>query len=319
MYDGVMASKVFPLFSKYGGEIKNLRRFVCTDTKDWSCFNPSIAQGPNGYAMTFRSSNYVIMPDSGELHVVTGGPVRNQVWFTETNEKFELINLRVITCDNDKIEFKRGVEDAKLFWRDGQWHFTGIVMERDIPVARVGLFVLDPKESRAHLVKLHDGANAIQPEKNWMAPYKKNKHFDYIYGPTAIVKGEQIITTMTGNKAIAKIRGNTNLHDMGDGTYLAVGHVTQGRPTRTWDGRMFAMRNGLDKNYTHLFLRYDEYGTLIEMSEQFQFVGPGIEFAAGLVEMGDNYVISFGKKDVSSHVGIVPKKRVLETLVSVDR
>lgn len=268
--------------------------------------------------MTFRSSNYVITAESGELHVVTGGPIKNEVWFTETNENLELLDLRRITCDTNLVEFKRGVEDAKLFWRDGKWMFTGIVMERDVPVARVGLFVLDPKTSRAQMVKLYDGANATQPEKNWMAPYKKNKNFDYIYGPTSIVKDNQIITTMTSDKRLSKIRGNTNLHELGDGTYLAVGHVMRGKPTSTWDGRMFAMRSGLDKNYTHMFLRYDERGTLIEMSEQFHFVEPGIEFAAGLVEMGDNYVISFGQKDVSSHVGIIPKKRVMEMLVSVN-
>ena len=302
------------MFSRYGGEIKNLRRFVRTDTKDWSCFNPSIAQGPEGYAMTFRSSNYVIMPESGELHVVTGGSIKNQVWFAETNEKLELLNLRRITCDT---KFERGVEDAKLFWRDNTWMFTGVVLERDIPIARVGLFKLDAKQSRASLVELYDGTNAGKPEKNWMAPYEKNKHFDYIYGANAIVKGNQVITTMTSDKRLAKLRGNTNLHNLGDGTYLAVGHYLYAQRTRTWDNRMFSMRDGLDKNYTHVFMRFDERGTLIALSEEFQFVGNGIEFAAGLVEMGDNYVISFGQKDVSSHLAIAPKKQIMQTLVSV--
>lgn len=312
-----MSSKVYPLITKFGGQVKNIRRFAREDSKRWSLFNPSIGQGANGYAMTFRSSNYVILPESGELHVVTGGPIKNQVWFAETNEKLELINLRVITCDNSDIAFERGVEDAKLFWRDNTWMFTGVVLERDIPIARVGLFRLDAKQSRASLVKLYDGTNATKPEKNWMAPYEKNKHFDYIYGANAIVKGDQVITTMTNDKRLAKLRGNTNLHSLGDGTYLALGHYLYPRRTRTWDSRIFAMRDGLDKNYTHVFMRFDERGTLVQLSEEFQFVGPGIEFAAGLVEMGKNYVITFGQKDVSSHVATVPVKNVMQTLVDV--
>lgn len=312
-----MSNKPFPLVTRYGGEIKNLKRFVLPDSKRWSCFNPSIAQGANGYAMTFRSSNYIIIPDSGELHVVTGGPVKNQVWFTETNKDLELLDLRCITFDTKVTNLERGVEDAKLFWRDNTWMFTGIVMERDVPVARVGLFTLNAKTSRAKLIKLYDGQNALKPEKNWMAPYETNKNFDYIYGPTTIVKDDRIITTMTKDKRLAKLRGNTNLHDLGDGTYLALGHILYTKATRTWDSRIFSMRDGLSKNYTHRLLRFDNNGTLTQMSEEFQFISPGIEFAAGLVEMGDNYVITFGKDDVSSHVATIPKKNVLGLLVDV--
>jgi hypothetical protein len=74
------------------------------------------------------------------------------------------------------------------------------------------------------------------------------------------------------------------------------------------------MRDGLSKDYTHLFARYDERGTLVELSEEFKFISSGIEFAAGMVEMGDDLVITFGKEDVSSHYARINKKLVLSML-----
>jgi hypothetical protein len=313
-----MTHKAFPLLSKLGGEVFNLKRFAYPDDKAWSLFNPSIGSSPQGYAMTFRSSNYVIVPDSGELYVETGGPIKNKVFFTETNENMELLDLREISFKDSGLKIGRGVEDAKLFWRDEKWHFTGVVMERDIPTARIGHFTLDLKTSTAKLIKIYKGMNPKKPEKNWMAPTEVNKNFDFIHGSTSIVKGDQVIYSLSDNLKIAPLRGNTNLHSLNDGTYLAVVHILYTRKTRTWDGRMFGMRDGLYKDYTHLFARYDERGQLIELGEEFQFIGPGIEFAAGMVEMGDDLVITFGKDDVSSHYARIPKWKVLKMLVAVD-
>jgi hypothetical protein len=105
--------------------------------------------------------------------------------------------------------------------------------------------------------------------------------------------------------------------DLGDGTYLALNHILYTRKTRTYDQRMFGMRDGLYKNYTHVFVRYDERGRLIAMGDEFQFIGPGIEFAAGLVEMSDDLVVSFGKEDVSSHIAVILRSMVLSNLKSV--
>ena len=313
-----MTHKAFPLLSKLGGEVFNVKRFAYPDDKSWSLFNPSIGSSPQGYAITFRSSNYVINPDSGELYVETGGPIRNKVFFTETNENMELLDLREISFKDSGLKADRGVEDAKLFWRDGKWHFTAVIMERDIPTARVGHFTLDPKTSAAKLIKIYKGLNPKKPEKNWMASTEENNNFDFIHGSTSIVKGDQVIHLLSDNIKIAPLRGNTNLHSLNDGTYLAVVHILYTRKTRTWDGRIFGMRDGLYKNYTHLFARYNERGQLIELGDEFQFISPGIEFAAGMVEMGDDLVITFGKDDVSSHYARIPKWKALKMLVAVD-
>lgn len=267
--------------------------------------------------MTFRSSNYIIMPESGELYVETGGPIRNKVYFTEINEKFELLDLREISFDKSGHKIGRGVEDTKLFWRNDKWNFTGVFLERDVPVARMCTGVIDHKKNLALDVKLHGSMNPKKPEKNWAVPNEPSKYFDFIHGPTSIIKDSQIIFEMSDNPAIAPLRGNTNLLTLDDGTYLALNHILYTRKTRTYDARTFGMRDGLYKNYTQMFVRYDERGRLIQMGDEFQFISDGIEFAAGMVEIGDELVVSFGKNDVSSHLAIIPKTRVLGNLKSV--
>jgi hypothetical protein len=313
-----MTHKAFPLVSKLGGEVFNLKRFAYPDDKSWSFFNPSIGQSPQGYAMTFRSSNYVINPDSGELYVETGGPIKNKVFFTETNKNMELLDIREISFKDSGLIVERGVEDTKLFWRHNKWYFSGVVMERHTPIARMGIFTLDPKKNTAKLDHIYKGQSAKKPEKNWMIPYEPNPNFDFIHGPTSVGKGAQILFTASDNHKIAPLRGNTNLLTLDDGTYLAVVHILYTRETRTWDARMFGMRDGKYKNYTHLFAQYNTRGKLIGLSQEFQFVSPGIEFANGLVQMGDDLVITFGKDDVSSHYCKIPKWKALKMLVAVD-
>lgn len=309
----------YPKVSKLlSGKVTNLKRFVDPNTKAWSCFNPSIGYSPKlGYAMAFRSSNYVIMPDSGELYVETGGPIRNKVWFSELDEELNLINLREISFEKSGHKTGRGVEDVKLFWRNGKWNFTGVFLERDVPVARMCTGIIDPVKNLALDVKLYGSMNPKKPEKNWAVPNEPSKHFDFIHGPTSIIKDDQIIFTMSNDAKIAPLRGNTNLLTLDDGTYLALNHILYTRKTKTYDARTFGMRDGLWKNYTHFFVRYDERGQLVEMGDEFQFIGPGIEFAAGLVQIGDEYIVSFGRDDVSSHLARIPVSTALGNLKKI--
>jgi hypothetical protein len=78
------------------------------------------------------------------------------------------------------------------------------------------------------------------------------------------------------------------------------------------------MLNHVLKRYSHYFVRFDEDGWIIEISKPFCFQGPGIEFANGIVERGDEYVISYGKEDISSHLGVISKKVVGQLMESVD-
>lgn len=302
-------------FSLLSDKIVNLKRFAFPDDKEWSCFNASIGYSPKkGYAIAFRSSNYVILPH-GELHVTSGGKIRNKMFFAEITEDYELKNFREIEVPENIIQTPRGIEDPRLFWRGNNWHIAAVMMEEHTPVARFCVCKLDAKAKKVISVEIYDGVRANRPEKNWLAPdLKKNPNFDFIYGPNAIVKNDKVIFTMSENHKIAGLRGNSHLVEQEDGTYLAIMHKLWITKSKGYSEKHFGVVDWVLKNYGHYFVRFDRFGTLIEMSDAFQFISPGIEFVGGMVEMNGNLVISFGREDVSSHLSVVPKSLALRML-----
>jgi hypothetical protein len=123
---------------------------------------------------------------------------------------------------------------------------------------------------------------------------------------------------MSENNLIAGLRGNSHLVEQEDGTYLAVMHKLWVSKRQGYSDKQFGIVEWVDKNYGHYFVRFSNEGSIVEISPPFQFISRGIEFVGGMVEIGENLVISFGKDDVSSHLSVIPKKDVLKALRSVE-
>ena len=305
-------------FKDLGGEIKYLRRLVNKEDKTWSAFNASIGVSDSGlYAVAIRSSNYVILPH-GELSVTTSGPIKNQVWFAELSDSLELENLRQIDFSRCGMTMTRGVEDPKLLWRDGAWMFTGVAMERDIPVARNCVCYLDKKAEYVAKIEILPGYETRRAEKNWMTSYKKPKNFDYIYDGNGIVRDGAIIHRLRDNKRLSALRGNAHLIELDDGSYLGIMHSLSIKRSSRFSNVAFGMLETVLKDYSHSFVKFDSHGWATHTSKPFHFMSEGIEFAAGIVEKGDDYVISFGREDVSCHLAIINKKTVHKMLTPVD-
>jgi hypothetical protein len=312
-----MATTKYPNIKDLGGKIYDVRRLVDPNDKLWSATNPSIGYHPKkGYVLALRSSNYVIT-GTGKYEVTTGGTIKSSIWFSELDKNWKCTNLRQIDVSKCGMEIKRGLEDPKLFWRDNAWHFTCVVMEEHTPRARMAIAKLDPKCTKVVSIEKFAGIDSARPEKNWMLPYEKNPNFDFIYGPNATIQDGMLSTWMTDHPDITALRGNTNLHDLGDGTYLAVTHRMFGKADTVWVPQTFGTVNMYLRNYVHYFTRYDNEGTIIGLSRGFQFVEPGVEFAAGLTTHEDNFLISFGRKDVSSHIASLPIELVYKSLQPV--
>jgi hypothetical protein len=313
-----MFNKVNPNIKELGGTIIDLRRLVNPEDKTWSATNPSIGISDKGkIAVAIRSSNYVILPN-GTYHVTVGGLIKSQVWFSEIDKDYKLTNLRKINVDTTNTKFVRGLEDPKLFWRDDSWWFTAVTLEKhETPFARMVTCKLNKKCTEIESVEKHIGFDQQRPEKNWMLPYKPNPNFDFIYGPNSVIKDNVMTTWLTDNQEISALRGNTNLLDLKDSTYLAVTHKLFQKSDMVHQANSFGMIKASLRNYIHYFTRYDEHGKIIGISKGFHFYKPGVEFAAGIIERKNDFIISFGREDVSSHLAVLNKSIVLDGLQGV--
>lgn len=304
-------------FRELGGTTKQIRRLVDRDIKTWSAFNPSIGISDKGdLAIAIRSSNYVIL-EHGELSVTTNGPIKNQVWFSELNSEFELEDLRKLDFSAAGIDVSRGVEDPKLLWRDGRWIFTGVYLERNQPVARNCVCYPDKKMTKVEKIEVLPGIDAGRPEKNWMTAYVKPKNFDYIYDANAVVIGDKVIHSLRDAPGLNALRGNAHLISYDNGTYLGLMHQLKIKRFDKVSQTTFGVMHHVHKFYTHVIIRFDENGVPIEMTDHFKFDGDGIEFAAGFIEYGNDYVISYGRDDITSHIATIDKKKVRQLLKTV--
>jgi len=317
-----MNSSEYTTVRQLGGSIVDLLRLVVPDDLKWGATNPSIGYYPRkGYVVAFRSSNYIISSDGQYLPNTPDNQFHSRLWFAELTKDLKVKNLREIDISSvEGWSFDRGLEDPKIFYRDGQLYVTCVMMEKTVtPVARMAVAKLDVKKNRLTEIVKFPGVDEKRPEKNWMVPlYEKSPHFDWVYGPNATVTGSTLSSWMIDSPQTSALRGNTNLLPWGGGgNYLAVMHRTFVDQSRIWDARVFGSKEAYLRNYVHYFVEFDSRGMIVAMSRGFQFHKPGVEFCAGLVERGDDLLISFGREDVSSHIAILSKAIVLKSLQAV--
>ena len=299
-----------PFITELGGKIYNVRRLIDPSVKEWSATNLCVAHNlKTGYIGMLRSGNYVIT-ETGAYTVTQESTIRSRIYIGEFDIKtMKFKDLRKL--DVSKIldgTIKRGLEDPKLFYRDNAWHFSCVTMEKKHTTrARMAICKLNSDLTEIVSFKKFPGIDFHRPEKNWMLPDKPNPNFDWIYASNAIVKDNVLTTYMDDNEEISALRGNTNLFDLGDGTYLAVVHRLLTR----------IIMNNTHRFYEHYFAQYDNKGRIVAISSPFKFEIDGVEFAAGLTTRGDDFVVSYGSKDVSCHVATIPKAVVLKGLKKI--
>lgn len=309
-----------PTIRQLGGRVLDVARYVSDDTR-WSATNASIGYYPNkGTVMAMRSSNYTI-DDNGGYRITEGTKYVSRVYWSELDKDLKLKKLRQIDFSDVDRELPRGVEDPKVFFRDGAWHFTCVVPGTAEPgkrATRMAIARLDYKCTKVIDLRVFPGPDPAVAEKNWMIPYEPSPHFDWIYGPNAIVKNHKLTSYMTDHPQTGQLRGSSNLHKLGDESYLAVLHKKYLTSHQIRNDRTFSTEERSSLRYTHYFARYDLKGNLLQLSKPFLFYQPGIEFAAGLIMQGKDFLISFGRNDVSSHIAVMPVRAVLESLQSIE-
>jgi hypothetical protein len=314
-----------PSFSDLGGEIWRIRRFADESDKRWSAFNPSIAYSPvEGYMIMFRSSNYFLDPKMGNAVPTIDSRIRNRLWIANLSDDFQVIEstMREVKFPDPEIEFKRGVEDARLYWRDGGWEFSaGLIEQISEMKPRLGVFRINTFKLNgeiAILTKLLDEGELQKVEKNWMPTYEPNPNFDFIYGPNAIYKhGVGPVKVREMVPEISELRGGSPLWLLDSGEYLTILHKCITTLVTRYNPRLFGVETVKVRSYVHCFAKYSYEGVITGVSDNFIFDEGGIEYSSGLVVHKDDVIVSYGKKDVVSYLGKIKLTKVLEMIKNV--
>jgi predicted GH43/DUF377 family glycosyl hydrolase len=277
----------------------------------WSRFNPSIAAGPDGYAMIVRSSNYEM--DGARYRVFDDDQV-----IRTTNYLLTLrpdLSVASVTAIDDRPGKGRtypfpvsGFEDCRLFHHGGCWRVSATTREHNPQ----GI-------CQMALLRLADGAfgdlRLLSPagrrhEKNW-TPLSVGGELLFIYSfrPTIILRyieaqgGVGVAAQAAGPKIAENFRGGSPAVAVAGG-FLCLIH----EPVPFEDGT---------RVYQHRLVRLDRNFTVTHISPQFYFLERGVEYGAGLTVCGSRLIVSFGFRDREAYLASMDLDQALTCLRSV--
>jgi hypothetical protein len=291
----------------------------------WSAFNPSIALAGDGsgYWMTMRSSNYILSEPRPRVDITIGDFVETRVWLAKmSDDAWNMESYARVDVQADP-PLKRGAEDPRLYWRDGGFEMIATVL--DAPhvkggVGRMTRLSLDHHNYTAQLLEVYPAPpnRQLRVEKNWMRTVDGSGNFDFIYGPNSVVQGKKF-KSVGNTDGLPPLRGGTQLLTMGDETYIALAHVTHEVRLKTpvYSANKFSVVYPTTRYYVHRFVKYNIDGKIIGWSDEFRLGSYPIEYAAGMVQVGDHFIISYGVEDKSSCLARIPVSDVLENICDI--
>jgi len=72
----------------------------------------------------------------------------------------------------------------------------------------------------------------------------------------------------------------------------------------------FGVQEGIERTYSHVFVEFDLEMNMKAASREFFLVDRGIEFGTGLLEFGEDLLLSFGRDDKEAWFGKISKALV---------
>lgn len=309
----------YPTITDLGGEITQVRRFIDPNNKGWSAFNPSIMRSNEGeYWLAVRSSNYAILT-SGSPVLTVENKIRNKLYLVRLDQdtwQFDESTLKEVDISGLRSGIVRNIEDPRLFWDGQNYCISATFLERDCPSPRVCKVTLKSLES-AEAIKLEIYPSFTgKMEKNWMPIHRvgsqKDSKVDFIYKSDFVFSSGEFLP-IPAPKVANQFRGGTQVIPVGDGTSICLIHELYYKTYPIMNQITFAPYQSF-RHYTHRFVLFNNDFEIVKVSKSFVFAKEGIEFAAGIAEHSDNYVISFARSDLASFVVTINKKTALELL-----
>lgn len=302
------------------------------DLKGPSLTNPSIYFDGDKILVNLRNINYTLYHSEKKKYEHPWGPLvyihpendwklRTKNIMCEYDENMRLKWYHHIDTsdfpDKELWEFV-GLEDARIVRWDGKLYICGVRRDLDtIGTGRMELSEIEINNGYVKEVSQHriptPGANDSYCEKNWMPIVDMPYHFVKWTNGTEVVRynienntTDQVVLKQWRDLGCIDLRGGSQVLPFGEG-HMTLCHETY--LTRSEQDR----KDGI---YRHRFIVWDKNWDIVQVSPQFSFLEGEIEFAVGMTEYKDDYLITFGFQDNASYLLRVNKNLVWNFIVS---
>lgn len=290
-----------------------------SDLKGPALTNPSIYNDNGKILVNLRNINYTLYHSEKKKFEHHWGPLvyihpendlRLRTWnyMCEMDENMHIKKYnRVDTSDFPDKELWEfvGLEDARIVRWDGKLYICGV--RRDLDTIGTGRMELSEieitengvKELKQYRIPAPNGNNSYC-EKNWMPILDMPFHFVKWTNGTEIVKydihtGEttQVVLKNWKDLGCIDLRGGSQIVQLENQYRFCLNHETY----------LFNSEQGRkDGTYRHRFIVWDNDWNIVKVSKQFSFLNGEIEFAVGMCEYNNDYLITFGFQDNGAYL-----------------
>jgi tetratricopeptide (TPR) repeat protein len=287
---------------------------------DWSLFNPSIANGPDGLALLLRRANYRRDPE-GRYHLL------DDVAEVRTRNRFRVFDRDgAVVAEHRLPEIPPGatthpanvigVEDLRPIHLAQGWFGIGTCRDRHVDnTCQMIVWDLGPAGRGEGPIRLLASPGVSRHEKNWM-PFEVDGALHVVYAchPLVVLRvdpatGETTEVSRRPTQDFARyLRGGSQGVKVAEGRWRFVVHEVSG----TTEAQRTYLHRIIDVAMT-------DHGAfeLVAATPRFSFTGRPIEFCAGLAVRGDDLVLSFGVDDAQALLASTPLDVVEELLEPV--
>lgn len=195
-----------------------------------------------------------------------------------------------------------GLEDVRLFYRKDGLHAVGFEVDRITKhyYKNAGMAEYLIKSGELVYLRTLEKPEAKRVEKNWQPTNVESDKFDFTYSPTQTWKNGKV----TGKLYLGEIHGGSQLIKQDDGTYLSLLHekIADKHYGKVYDKYV----------YLTYLAKHDEEGKVVKLSKPFRFgTGDNIEFASGMVEYKDDFIITLGIRDCKFAIAKINKSKLM--------
>ena len=301
-----------------------LRIYGEIDHPEMRDMNPAIAWHGDKLKIAVRRCNFSVNRHGGWYLRDNSVYSRTDVMYGDLNpDTLEVSNLTKLELDpkSPKNVLLAGLEDVRLFNRKDGIHAIGFEsdrLNRSLHNASAGMAEYIVKGNTLKYLKSLQKPSKDVVEKNWCPPDKPSKLFDYTYSDSQAYKDGKLI----GKPTRTKIHGGSILLSQPDDTYLSLVHEKKLDTNLPRQPRMIRQRTFIYDKYTYYtyLARHDKQGIITHLTKPFRFgTLENIEFAAGLAEYDDYFILTTGIRDCKYGIVKIEKDKLVDLLEPVDK